>query len=228
MGPPSRQAAAKVLLQWLKEEKGDGAARIERADRRLVAELKGDKDLAIEPMRDHFDYVYLCQDLAQLAGSKYRAKRNHINKIARTYPAEYVALGPGHVNACLELQEKWCQARRCEDDLNLLGEWEAIKEILANFEALKIRGGVVLIDGTVEAFTLGELLGEETAVIHIEKANPEIAELYTVVNQQCAEKCWDKVRFINREQDLGIPGLREAKLSYHPHHFTEKYRVTLI
>ena len=146
----------------------------------------------------------------------------------RNYSFTYEPLGEQHLNACLELQLKWCQARRCEDDLSLLSEWEAIREVLSNYPLLDLKGGVVMVDGNVEAFTLGELLNEHTAVIHIEKANPEIAEFYTVVNQQCAEKCWGDVQYINREQDLGVPGLREAKLSYHPHHMVEKYRIILI
>jgi hypothetical protein len=227
IGRASRGRVGLTLLEWLKKERQIVSPCIERADKRFVAELSGIPGLFIEQTRDHFDYVYLRDDLAHLGGNKYRSKRNHINKVQRTYTFSYEPLEKRHLEACLLLQLKWCQARRCEEDLNLLGEWEAIREILANFPALDLQGGVVIIDGNVEAFTLGELLNDQTAVIHIEKANPEIAELYTVVNQQCAEKCWGNIRYINREQDLGIPGLREAKTSYHPHHMEEKYRITL-
>jgi uncharacterized protein len=228
IGPPSRWEAVEVLLSWLRTEKGERSPRIEKADTRLIGEPGRPGNLSVEPTREHFDYVYLRDDLVQLAGNRYRSKRNHINKVLRTYSFAYVPLDPAHVDDCLEVQEKWCLARRCEDDLNLLGEWEAIREVLAHFDALKVRGGAVVVDGKVEAFTIGELLNRETAVIHIEKANPEIEELYSVVNQQCAENCWEQVSYINREQDLGIPGLREAKLSYHPHRLVEKYRITLI
>jgi uncharacterized protein len=228
IGPPPRRDAVLTLLQWLREEKGVADPRIEKADRRLVVELSGSGRFHIEPTRDHFDYVYLRKDLVELGGNKYRAKRNHINKFLRLYPLEYTQLGPEHLDDCLALQEKWCLLRRCEDDLNLLGEWEAIREILAHFDTLELRGGVLLIGGKVHAFAIGERLDAETAVIHIEKADPEIAELYAVINQQCSENCWQDVQFINREQDLGLPGLREAKLSYNPHHFAEKWRITLM
>jgi hypothetical protein len=79
----------------------------------------------------------------------------------------------------------------------------------------------------VEAFALGELLNSQTAVVHIEKANPEIPELYTVINQQFCANSWQNVPYINREQDLGEPGLRRAKLSYHPDHLEEKFEVGL-
>ncbi|MBA4416550.1 MAG: hypothetical protein C0392_01370 [Syntrophus sp. (in: bacteria)] len=225
IGPPGRGDAVMMFLEWLHREKGVVTPSVERADKRLVLELEETRGLTIEPARDQFDYVYLRDDLVQLGGNKYRSKRNHINKITRNYSFTYEPLEERHLGACLELQLKWCQARRCEDDLSLLSEWGAIREILSNYSLLDLKGGVVMVDGNVEAFTLGELLNDQTAVIHIEKANPEIAEFYTVVNQQCAEKCWGDVQYINREQDLGVPGLREAKLSYNPHHMVEKYRI---
>lgn len=108
-----------------------------------------------------------------------------------------------------------------------MGEWGAIEEALKNFIALEMQGGVILIEGEVEAFTLGELLNKDTAVVHIEKANPEIRGLYALINQQFCEQAWGKVPFINREQDLGEPGLRTAKLSYNPIRLVEKYRIRL-
>jgi uncharacterized protein len=230
LGPPGRREAVLTLLRWLKEgaKEGRTTPSIERADKRLADELPGATDLIIEPTRDHFDYVYLRDDLVQLAGNKYRTKRNHINRLSRNYAYTFAPLEEKHIDACMELQSRWCEIRRCEEDLSLLGEWEAIRETLMNFPSLELSGGVVTIDDKVQAFTVGELLREGTAVIHIEKANPEIGELYSLVNQQCAEKCWGNVLYINREQDLGLPGLREAKLSYHPHHMVDKYRITLV
>ncbi len=104
-----------------------------------------------------------------------------------------------------------------------MGEWEAVDAALGNLELLQVRGGVILVDGRVEAFSLGELLNRETAVIHVEKANPEIRGLFSLINQQTAQNLWSGVPFINREQDLGDPGLRTAKLSYHPRHLVEKF-----
>ena len=108
-----------------------------------------------------------------------------------------------------------------------MGEWAAIGVALANFQALQLKGGVILINDRVEAFSCGELLNRQTAVIHLEKANPELRGLYAVINQQFCREAWAGVPFINREQDLGEPGLRTAKLSYHPHRLVEKYRIRL-
>ncbi len=226
VGPPPRQEVVIRLLRWLKEQ-GEKAPRIERADQRLVTELAGADDFQVEPTREHFDYIYRSQDLIQLAGRKYHAKRNFINTFNRNYQFNYDALSAKHVPACLELADRWCQLRRCEEDMSLLGEWAAIKEALNTFEAMKIKGGVIELGGSVEAFTLGEPLNSQTAVVHIEKANPEIRGLYAVINQQFCEHHWRNTAFINREQDLGEPALREAKLSYQPDHMVEKFRISL-
>jgi len=227
IGPPSRMATTRLLLEWLRDEKGEKNPRLERADQRLVKELAGAKGLVIEPVRDQFDYVYQTQDLARLAGRKYHSKRNHIRHFLQAHAFTYVGLREDHLQACLELGGLWCEMRRCEEDLNLMGEWEAVREALSHFHALSIQGGVILIENKVQAFALGELLNEETAVVHIEKANPEIPGLYTMINQQFCEKSWPHVPSVNREQDLGEPGLRRAKLSYYPDHLVEKFQIQL-
>ncbi len=228
LGPSPRPGISGKLLTWLAAQKGWPTPRLERADRRLADELAGSPQFTVEPVRDHFDYVYRSEDLIELSGGKYHSKRNFINTLERTHQCSYEPLEAGHLNACRELAAAWCSLKRCEEDLNLLGEWEAVGAALANLEALQLQGGVILIDGRVEAFSLGELLNRETAVIHVEKANPEIRGLYALINQQFCEHAWAGVPFINREQDLGEPGLRSAKLSYHPHRLVEKFRLRLI
>ncbi len=228
IGPAPRLEVTRTLLQWLRDASPMAAATIERADRRLVDELDGHSDFAIEATRDHFDYIYRSEDLTQLAGRKYHAKRNHLNKLMRSHRFRYEPLAIKHIEACRQLADSWCQWRRCEEDLNLVGEWDAIREALQHFDALAIQGGVIVLDQKVEAFSLGELLNDRTAVVHIEKANPDIPGMYALINQQFCEQCWFTVSYVNREQDLGEPGLRKAKLSYFPDHLVEKYRVRLL
>lgn len=228
VGPLPRREAALMFLEWIREQSGQRSAGIERAERDLVAELAGAEGVVCEPARDHFDYVYLREDLVRLAGNRYRSKRNRINQLLRSCRTSYSHLQERHIPECLELQDKWCMEKRCDEDMDLLGEWEAVKEILVNFHDLKVYGGVLEVAGKVGAFTIGELLNPDTAVVHIEKADPEIPGLYPAINRQFCEKQWQNVIYINREQDLGIPGLREAKLSYCPNHFIEKYSIRLI
>jgi hypothetical protein len=225
IGPPSRVEVTRMLLGWMRDERNIPAPAIDRADARLASELEGSGGFVVEPVRDHFDYVYLAGDLIALSGKAYRAKRKHLNYLLRSYAMLYEPITEAHVDACLGLAEDWRTLRRCEDNLNLLGEWNATREALSHLRRLQIKGGVILINGKVEAFTLGERLNEETAVVHIEKANTEIRGLYAAINQQFCEKQWSDTRFINREQDLGEPGLRKAKLFYNPDHLVEKYKI---
>ncbi|HNQ47640.1 MAG TPA: phosphatidylglycerol lysyltransferase domain-containing protein, partial [Syntrophorhabdus sp.] len=224
IGPSPRYEITRLVLEWMRDEKNVKNSRIERADNRIVEEVRGINGISVEPTRDHFDYVYLRDDLVKLGGNRYRSKRNHINQLVRAYSYRYEQLAPDHINDCIAVQEKWCLQRRCEDDMDLLGEWDAVKEILRCYMNLNVQGAVITIENKVVAFTIGQMLNENTAVIHIEKADPEIPGLYPVINQQFCENNWQGVRYINREQDLGIPGLREAKLSYYPDHMVNKFR----
>jgi hypothetical protein len=225
MGTSPRGEVMRRFLGYLKEERGEEDPHIVKADKRLVEEIEGETGFKIEPVRDHFDYLYRTEDLIGLAGRKYHAKRNHLNKFRRNHSFKYAPLSQEHIKPCLDLVESWCEWRRCEEDMNLLDEWEAVREALNHFDQLKLRGGVILMEDKVEAFALGEPLNEQTAVVHIEKANPEIPELYAVINQQFCESSWQNSIYMNREQDLGITGLRKAKLSYNPEHLVEKFDI---
>lgn len=228
VGPAPRRDVTYHLLSWLRDAKGVADPFIDRADERLVHELEGDAAFASEPLREHFDYVYKSQDLISLEGRDYHGKRNHIYQFQRSHEFSYSPLTPAYRDDCIELAELWCKMRQCQDDMSLIHEFEGIQDTLRNFDALGIDGGVILIDEQVEAFGLGERLNEQTAVIHIEKANPNYRNIYAVINQQFAEHRWGDTAYINREQDLGIAGLRKAKMSYQPDHLEKKYRVHLV
>lgn len=227
VGPGPRVDLCRQVLVRLRDECGVANPAIERADPRLAAEVAGHPEFVVEPIRDHFDYVYRTDDLIRLPGGPYQAKRHHINSLARSYRFRYEPLGAEHLPACLDLSARWCEVKRCECDLSLMGEWAAINAALANFQALSLQGGVILVNDRVEAFSCGELLNAATAVIHLEKAAPELRGLYAVINQQFCRQAWAGVPLVNREQDLGEAGLRTAKMSYHPHHLVEKFRVRL-
>jgi len=181
----------------------------------------------VEPDRDNWDYVYLSSDLADLPGDKYHSKRNFITRCLADHKCEYAKLDASVVNDCLQLQTEWCNLRRCDSVSGLEAENKAIKTIFENYPRLGVFGGGVYVDSELEAFTLAEPLNNDTAVIHFEKANPEITGLYQLINQWFCQNALRTFTYVNREQDLGIQGLRKAKLSYHPHHMIEKYIVTI-
>ena len=125
------------------------------------------------------------------------------------------------------METNWCNLRNCEADPSLEAEHKAIKELFNRFTDLNALGGAILINNNVEAFTIGEKLNSNSAVIHFEKANPEVPGLYQVINQQFCSQEFRQFKYVNREQDLGILGLRQAKMSYHPTFFIEKFLATI-
>lgn len=181
--------------------------------------------------RDLFDYVYDAESMRTLAGRKNQKKRNHINYFLKEYEGrfEYKLLDKNNFDECLDLVKQWADNKEenNEYDEGMDDELIGIKKIFNNYDILKfnVKIGGIYIDGKLEAFTIGELLNPNMALIHIEKANPNIRGLYPFINQQFLVNEFSDVEFVNREEDLGIPGLRKAKLSYHPIRFVEKYTV---
>lgn len=228
VGPAPRTDVTIRFLSWLRDERGVASPTISRADQRLADELTEEQALTITAIRDHFDYVYLAEDLAELSGRKYSGKRNHINQFTRYYRSEYQPVTPELVDECIALAEVWCEQRLCEEDLSLQHELSGIEDALKNFETLRLDGGAILVRGKVQAFALGELLNDDTAVVHIEKANPEFKGIYPTMTKVYADRWLKESAYINLEQDLGEPGLRRAKESYYPDHMSKKYEVRLV
>jgi hypothetical protein len=216
----------RILLQYLE---GRGVPpKISRVPETMIAPIDWKEEGPLANLdRDQSDYIYLTEDLIKLEGRKYHRKRNHIKQFKEKYSYQYIPLTSEWISECLRLETEWCDLRRCEAIPGLLNESLAIKEALTHFQSLGMKGGAILINGKVEAFTLGEPLNGDTVVIHIEKANPAYEGLYTLINQAFLEKQWSGCTYVNREQDLGEEGLRKAKESYFPHHMVNKYTITL-
>jgi len=177
--------------------------------------------------RDNSDYVYRTEDLIYLKGKKYDGKRNHINKFKKMYSYEYYSIDDGNIRYCYDIMDEWCRKRDCKEHMHNYCEKLANIEVLDNYKTLGCDGAIISVNGKFEAFAVGEMLNSTTAVIHIEKANTDISGLYAVINQQFCEKRWSSTAYINREQDLGVEGIRKAKLSYNPLKVIEKYTILL-
>ncbi|HSQ88188.1 DUF2156 domain-containing protein [Romboutsia sp.] len=181
--------------------------------------------------RDLFDYIYDAESLKNLQGRKNQKKRNHINYFLKEYEGryEYKLLGKENFEECLYLIKEWASNKEENDgfDEGVDDEFLGIKKLFNDYDILKdkIRVAGIYIDRKLQAFTIGEILNENMALVHIEKANPNIRGLYPYINQQFIINEFEYVEFVNREEDLGIEGLRKAKLSYHPCRFVEKYTV---
>ncbi|MFR4161676.1 MAG: DUF2156 domain-containing protein [Paraclostridium sordellii] len=182
--------------------------------------------------RDYFDYVYDAESLRTLKGRKNQKKRNHLNYFIKEYEGrvEYKKLDKENFDDCITLLKAWTVNKEENGDKEegIDDEFVAIKKIFDHYDVLRedVKISGIYIDNKLEAFTIGEKINEHMAVIHIEKANPEIRGLYPYINQQFLVNEFPDVELVNREEDLGIEGLRKAKLSYHPCKFVEKYTVT--
>jgi hypothetical protein len=187
--------------------------------------LKHCGGLRSETDPDNFDYVYRTRELIQLKGKKYDGKRNRIRKFEKSHVFRYLRLTPGLMDGCCRLFEEWFEGK-ANGVPAIHAEREAILEALTGFEVLGLTGGAVEVDERIVAFSLGEILTPETAVIHIEIADPEFPGLAQLINREFVRNEWSSFEFVNREQDVGIPGLRRAKLSYYPHHMVRKSTIT--
>jgi len=223
LGNPAGPASLADVLH----EYGGRITGVERFPRAMLAGLSFPSGTSIVEDRDNADYVYRRQDLATLAGRDFMKKRNHINQCLGAYSCRYEIITPALIPQCLAMQDRWCAARDCKREPGLCGEYQAITETLRHYHEFGLTGGVVFIEGAVEAFTVGEALNPTTAVCHFEKAMPAFQGLGQLINQRFAANNLAGFTFINREQDLGIPGLRRAKESYHPDHLVEKARIIL-
>ncbi|MBF8982454.1 DUF2156 domain-containing protein [Lutibacter sp. B2] len=177
--------------------------------------------------RDNADYVYLSENLIELKGRKYHSKKNHLNFFYKNIPFEYVSLTPDLISDCIALTKELVENREyttLEQTLIEL-EQQAVEQALNNMDALGCKGGAILINGQVEAFTLGCKINPNMFVVHIEKANTKIRGIYPAINQQFSKHSCTDVEYINREEDMGLANLRKSKLSYKPDKMIEKYDV---
>lgn len=200
-----------------------GAVRIPDAD----AENLPASGFAVTPDRDNADYVYRVADLAELAGRHYAKKRNHIKQCLSSHSCEYVPMTAELLAECETMQEKWCNTRDCGRNPGLCNEANAIAETFAHFNEFELLGGAVRVDGSIQAFAIAEKLTPGTAVWHFEKAMADIPGLGQLINQWFSKYGLSGFEYVNREQDLGIPGMRQAKESYYPHHMIDKSCISL-
>ncbi len=181
----------------------------------------------IEYFRDDADYVYEREKLANLSGKKYHGKKNHVNKFMKTYPDwSYESINDENVEDCFQMGLIWRKRNGCDEEEEKRTEMCVTLNSLRLMKELKLRGGCLRVDGRVVAFSIGEPLSEDTFVVHIEKALTEYEGVYPMINQQFVQRETEGFLYVNREEDTGDEGLRQAKLSYHPAFLEEKGIVT--
>ncbi len=177
--------------------------------------------------RNTADYIYESKDLINLKGKKYHSKRNHISKFNNMFDFVYYNITNENINDCRVILEKWYDENEYKSNESLCKEKMALELALEYFNELEFSGGIIAIDKMPIAFTIGEKINNEVFVIHFEKALREYMTAYSVINNEFAKNNLCKYKYINREEDLGLAGLRKAKLSYHPQILLKKYDAFL-
>ena len=175
--------------------------------------------------RPNYDYIYSTQELIELKGRAFHGKKNHLNYFKRTYDYEYVELTSDMAEDAMEFISEFNKRKEvpAHEMAMLKIEEEAMDDVLRNIEKVGYSAGAILIDGKIEAIAIGGKLGKNTITEHVEKANVNYRGLYQAINNEFCKNVAAKAKYINREEDMGIPNLRKAKLSYNPVKLLEKY-----
>lgn len=169
------------------------------------------------------DYIYSTEKMASLSGKKYHGKRNHITNFKKNNPDwSFEKISKDNIDECLALHSKWIENKDPDDEDYSL-EFEAVKKAFEYFDELDMVGGLIRVNGEVIAYTLGEpQMNGHCFVSHFEKAPADMIGAYPIINQEFTKNCLMQYEYVNREEDLGIEGLRKAKQSYHPEIWLEK------
>ncbi|MBC2581831.1 DUF2156 domain-containing protein [Clostridium sp. DJ247] len=191
-----------------------------------LRDIYGD-EAHVEEDVDNFDYIYCSHKLMTLSGKKLHSKKNHYNHFIKNY--NYLVKDfseSGVIEDCILAAERWYD-ENYDGSTYITYELEGIKEILNYTDELNLKGMAVYVDNEIAAFTIAERVNDNMAIVHIEKGKTNINGIYAFTNKTFVERYLSEVKYVNREQDLGIEGLRKAKKSYYPIKLEEKYCVNL-
>jgi len=179
------------------------------------------------PDRNHFEYVYRSADLAELPGKNYLTIRRQVNKFRRNCTHVVESITRENWEEVKRFLIEWCEWKGCESDQVLAHEKEAVFFAIDHFDELPLRGLIIRVFSKIGAMALFEPLNADTALVHFEKGLPDCEGIYKAINAETAARLVNKFTFINRESDLGVAGLREAKMRYHPDHMVEVFSLKL-
>lgn len=219
IGEHDPQKALKAIMDYCEEVGIKPAFHcVNREQEKILNELYPGV-FTIEFDRDDAEYIYECEKLMGLRGKKYHGKKNHVNKFKKTYEWQYEEICDDNVKECIQMLSDWKHVNEDPEDEEKDAEVCACKKALKEYKMLGLLGGLIRADGRVVAFTLAEKINSDTIVIHFEKAYSDVSGAYSIINQEFLLHNvheGDGILYVNREEDMGDPGLRKAKESYHP------------
>jgi hypothetical protein len=187
--------------------------------------FKEDEKFSVIEDRDLSDYIYRIKDLIVLEGKKYDGKRNLIKRFRSENQYVYNTFDESMMPECLEFEERWCDIKGCDRVEGLKSERLAMEEMAQNFSNFNLFGGGIRIEGKLTAAVIAEELNPSTIVTYILKADPNITGLYQAMLNEFLSREAKGYEFVDLEEDLGLPGLRKAKLSYHPCRLIPKFTI---
>ena len=212
----AEELSSEVIEALLADSNGDlTLIGLEDLQAEHLSPLISHLSITIEPVRNQYDYIYRRTDLAELHGTHLNAKRNHIHRFRAEHPDfEYRPLTPKLFDECRRLTAIWQEEKDASDTID--AEKQVMETIFSNWDALGMIGGSIFVDSRMVAFTYGAAVTTDTLDVCVEKADRHVEGAFAIINQQFAEHLPEQYIYLNREEDMGIPGLRQAKLSYHP------------
>lgn len=222
---PDASVITKSDILYLKEQFSDdwGIYGLSYDDTEVLKKNCGEL-LSFVHFRDMDNYIYLSENLINLSGKKYHSKKNHVNSFKKKYNYEYIKYSDDHREEVKAFLAKWYFSK---SDDTLMKEANSIVSALENYRELGLKGGIIKVDEKIIAFSMGEQMTDEMAVIHFEKADTDYNGSYAIINNEFVKNEWSHLKYINREEDMGIEGLRKSKLSYKPEIIFEVYGAFL-
>ena len=220
------RAAMDALKAYL-EERGEHAC-VMALPQEYAERLQGAGYEILPSNPDYEEYLYDPRGLIELAGKKLHAKRNHVHRFCAVYQGRYAfrSYEPADKPGIMRLYTKWSDGK--EDDGTLMNEFRLLSLGLKMAEEGRAYADVMEIDGKIAGFALGETLPSGVAVVHVEKGEIEFDGIYSVINQMFSKKHFEEgVRLVNRQEDMGLAGLRRAKRSYQPVKMAKKHVIKL-
>lgn len=222
-----KEALAAIVEDSEQENKPFSFYNLTERNMELLKELYPDRFHYVYN-RDASDYLYRVEDLANLSGKKYHGKRNHISAFRKENNWRYEPITRDNIAECYEMNVKW-ERENASRHLKHIGREEiAIDRAFEKFFDLELVGGLIRVEDEIVAYSMGEPINSKVFCVHLEKAYASIRGAYPIINQEFVQHEMMDYEFVNREEDLGLEGLRKAKLSYNPAFLYDKYDATAL
>ena len=219
IGPRNPELLADVLVLAAKSQEEHPLVVLDPDTRDWMAGLY--PDLPFQAERRYFDYVYLARDLSELPGKRYLTIRHQLNKFQKSCQPMVEEIKDHNMDEIRDFLDLWCDWKDCDSDPVLSSEKEAVRFALDFYQELGLSGIAIRAEGKIGAISLFEGLNQDTALVHFEKGLPDCKGIYRAINAEAARVLCRDYIYINRESDMGVEGIREAKMRYHPHHMVQ-------